>query len=296
MKDFTLKIYKNLIESLLEKNYQFLTVEEHFARQVAPSQSRPIVIMRHDVDRKPQNSLRMAKLEAELGIKATYYFRIIPKTFKPEIIKKIADLGHEIGYHYENLTTANSQIKNLNPVKYSRSSNFTGQELKIKNSENYEEKLFELALEDFEKNLAKLREIVPIKNICMHGSPLSKWDNRKLWDKYNYKDYGIIAEPYFDIDFDKIQYITDAGRSWDNAKTNFRDKVDSPFGDNFKHTKDIINALENDKLPKQIMFNIHPEHWAEGNLEWWKIWLIRKIKNTVKKVVIGRRNTEYGRR
>jgi hypothetical protein len=41
----------------------------------------------------------MAKLEAALGIKATYYFRTIPKTFKPEIIKEIVDIGHELGYH-----------------------------------------------------------------------------------------------------------------------------------------------------------------------------------------------------
>lgn len=39
--------------------------------------------MRHDVDRKPQNALRMAKLENDLGIKVTYYFRIITKPAKP---------------------------------------------------------------------------------------------------------------------------------------------------------------------------------------------------------------------
>jgi len=46
----------------------------------------------------------MARLENELGIKATYFFRTIPHTFKPEIIKEIAGMGHEIGYHYENLS------------------------------------------------------------------------------------------------------------------------------------------------------------------------------------------------
>ena len=59
------------------------------------------------------------------------------------------------------------------------------------------EKLFELAIEDFERNLEKFREFYPVKTICMHGSPLSKWDNRDLWKRYDYRDYGIIAEPYF---------------------------------------------------------------------------------------------------
>jgi len=46
----------------------------------------------------------------------------------------------------------------------------------------------------------------------MHGSPLSKYDNRKIWEKYDYRDYGIIAEPYFDIDFNEVFYMTDKGR------------------------------------------------------------------------------------
>ena len=107
MKDFTLSGYKNLLKTLKNKCYEFLTVEEFFTCQVAPSPNRSVIIMRHDVDRKPENALRMAKLEANLGVKATYYFRTIPKTFKPEIIKRIAGLGHEIGYHYECLAKNN---------------------------------------------------------------------------------------------------------------------------------------------------------------------------------------------
>jgi hypothetical protein len=117
VKDFTLSVYRNLLQTLKYKDYEFLTVEEYFTRQVASSQSRTVpkslprstshgiverrsrVVMRHDVDRKPENSLKMARLESELGIKATYYFRTIPQTLKPDIIRQIADIGHEIGYH-----------------------------------------------------------------------------------------------------------------------------------------------------------------------------------------------------
>jgi hypothetical protein len=275
--DFTLTLYQQLLEALQKQNYQFLTVEEYFSdsHSVSPSQNPSLVLLRHDVDRKPENSLKMARLESELGIKATYYFRTIPQTLKPDIIKQIAELGHEIGYHYENLTTANSRMKNVKS--------------KIKNSNEFEKKLYEIAIKDFERNLSKLREIVPIKNICMHGSPLSKWDSRDLWGKYNYRDYGIISEPYFDIDFSQVQYITDAGRSWNNAAINLRDKVNSPFENNFKHTNNIIKAAENGQLSEQTMFNIHPEHWAVSSAEWLKIWTVRKVKNAVKKVVLRKR-------
>ena len=270
MKDFTLKIYENLIRTLKSKSYKFLTVKEYFnltpmsrrilgeggslTHPVAKSPNRPLVIMRHDVDRKPQNALRMAKLENELGIKATYYFRTIPKTFKPEIIKQIIELGHEIGYHYECLSETNG---------------------------NYEK-----AIEDFEMNLSKLRELYPVKNIAMHGRPTSKWDSRLLWEKYDYKQYGILSEPYFDIDFNEVLYITDAGRSWNNESINLRDKVDSKFNFTFNHTQGIIQAIEKNQLPDKIMINIHPEHWADSTTEWWKIWIVRKIKNFGKRILI----------
>lgn len=278
--DFTLKTYKTLIEALKEKNYHFLTVDEYFSSLNTNTSTSQLILMRHDVDRKPSNSLRMAKLENKLGVKATYYFRIIPKTLKPKIIKEIASLGHEIAYHYENLCDAEILMKN--------------EKCKMKNVQEYQARLFELALEDFIANLTRLREIVSIKNIAMHGRPTSKWDSRLLWDKYDYKKYGIISEPYFDIDFDKVQYITDAGRSWDNAAINLRDKVDSPFVNNFKHTNDMIYALNENTLSKQIMINIHPEHWAETQIEWFKIWIIRKIKNAIKKIILSRRNSVNG--
>ena len=81
------------------------------------------------------------------------------------------------------------------------------------------------AIKSFERNLEKLRKLYPVKTVCMHGSPLSKWDNRDLWKRYDYRDYGIIAEPYFDIDFDEVLYLTDTGRRWDGDRVSVRDKI-----------------------------------------------------------------------
>lgn len=251
MKDFKLKIYKKLLRILVSKKYIFQTMQMFIQ---APLEK--CVILRHDVDRKPKNSLRMAKLEKELGIKAIYYFRTIPKTLKPDIIREIADLGHEIGYHYECLAETKG---------------------------NYEK-----AIVDFKTNLDKLREIHPVKNIAMHGRPTSKWDSRLLWNKYDYNKFEISSEPYFDLDFNEVFYITDAGRSWDNTNFNLRDRVESKFNFSFYTSEDIISALDNQELPNKIMINIHPEHWADSSLEWWKIWIVRKIKNSIKRVIIKR--------
>ena len=98
--DFTLKIYKKLLIALKQANYNFITFEEFCEERVGGK----FIILRHDVDLKAENSLETAKIEHELGIKASYYFRIVPQSNKAHIIKQIAELKHEIGYHYEDLS------------------------------------------------------------------------------------------------------------------------------------------------------------------------------------------------
>jgi len=254
MKDFTHKVYKRFLKTLIKRGFQFITVEEYFSKKY--DDNKPFIMMRHDVDRRPNSSLEMAKIEYELEVKATYYFRTIPQTLKPKIIKEIALLGHEIAYHYESLAETNGD--------------------------------YEKAIEDFEMNLEKLNELYLIKNIAMHGRPTSKWDSRLLWEKYDYKKYGILSEPYFDIDFNQVLYITDAGRAWNNDRINLRDRVDTEFKFLFEHTEDIINQLNEEKLPTMMMVNIHPEHWAKNKLEWYKILIVRKVKNSVKKIILKR--------
>jgi len=252
MRDFTHKIYVEFLEALKRNDFQFLTVNEFYNREF--NVDRPFILIRHDVDRRPNSSLEMAKIEKEFGVKATYYFRTISKTFKPMIIKDIASLGHEIGYHYESLADTDGNYKD--------------------------------AIDDFKKNLERLKRLYPIKTIAMHGRPTSKWDSRELWKKYNYKEYGIVIEPYFDINFKEILYITDASRKWNNDEINLRDRVDSNFNFEFKHTLDIIRLIEDKNAPKKIMINIHPEHWAKSSLEWYYIYSVRKIKNFIKKLLI----------
>ena len=105
----------------------------------------------------------------------------------------------------------------------------------------------------------------------MLGSPLSKWDNRLIWQEYNYKDYGIIAEPYFDIDYNKVFYITDTGRSWNSSGVSVRDKVDTNFDIQVDSTSHFIELVKQDKLPNQIIINTHPQRWFDPGFGWFKV-------------------------
>jgi len=204
----------------------------------------------------------------------------VKESYDESIIKKIAEMGHEIGYHYENLSEVskkNPQISQIN----------ADEGKKGKREEEFRDKLFELAHEDFERNLEKFKKFYPVKTICMHGSPLSKWDNRDLWKRYNYRDFGIIAEPYFDIDFDEVLYLTDTGRCWNNSSASVRDKVNSKFDITIKDTHHLIKIIQNNELPDKIMLNIHPQRWTDRPLPWVKELIMQSIKNCIKSIIVN---------
>ncbi|MGK7393547.1 MAG: hypothetical protein ACNS62_03205 [Candidatus Cyclobacteriaceae bacterium M3_2C_046] len=249
-RDFTLKLYYEFLETALSADYYLTSFEDFITNG---HEAEKIMILRHDVDKLPQNALATARIQAELGVKGSYYFRIVPASYKPHYIEKIRDLGHEIGYHYEDVALNQGNLQQ--------------------------------AARHFELNLELFRKFYPVKTICMHGSPMSKWDNRMLWQQYDYKSYGVIAEPYFDVDFNQTFYITDTGRSWNNTKASIRDSIDSTFDYKFSSTHELIKALKNDHLPNRIMQNIHPQRWHDNWWGWGYELLSQTAKNQVKKVL-----------
>lgn len=247
MKDFTLSIYKELINAIAINQYEFKPFN-----QFIESSQKKTVCLRHDVDLLPYNSLAFAKIQADKNIKGTYYFRAVKESWNEKVIKEIFEMGHEIGYHYECLTTTNGDLK--------------------------------AGIKDFQKNLTDLRKLAPVNTICMHGSPMSKYDSKDLWKAYDYRQFGIVAEPYFDVDFKMVFYLTDTGRRWDGDKVSVRDRVDSGFNLNFHSTSDIISALNKNILPKTVMFTFHPQRWNDSIYMWTKELCIQNAKNQIKRI------------
>ena len=306
MPDFTIDTYRLLLETLLSKDYSFIPFVEYLKEPLDRC-----VILRHDVDDKKLNSLQTARLENELGSRGTYYFRMVPESFDAGVIKQIHELGHEVGYHYEDL----SMIA-VRGARYA----VRGKEM--------QDQLVTDAIKSFERNLEILRRIVPIETICMHGSPLSRWDNRLLWQYYDYHDFGIKGEPYFDLDFSKVLYLTDTGRRWDGEAVSIRDKAmdkgiekgrmgewenrgnedfntphislltphsshltphTSRLTPHFRSTFDIIHAARSNSLPDKIMITVHPQRWTNRPLPWIRELVWQNIKNAGKWVVVRSR-------
>ncbi len=72
--DFTVQKYKELLKALIEQKYSFQTFEQYIKKP-----EDKVIILRHDVDLLPYNSLRFAKIQNALGIKGVYYFRAVPE-------------------------------------------------------------------------------------------------------------------------------------------------------------------------------------------------------------------------
>ncbi len=292
--DFTLTTYQKLLQSLLDHGFTFRPFAEH----LEPLEAKA-VILRHDVDKLPENSLQTAQLEHSLGIRGSYYFRVVKGSWNEGIMRQIAGMGHEIGYHYEDLSLCRGDHGE--------------------------------AIRHFEKQLERFREIAEVKTICMHGSPMSRYDNRDLWQSppasgspdsgaqtqaVHYRNYGIIGEPYFDIDYSKVLYLTDTGRRWNGDSVSVRDKVgsfgpggESAFGASgsgsanpargkanehagrlrFRHTRDIIRAAEQGLLPDQLMITIHPQRWTNKPLPWAKELVWQNVKNVAKRILVHAR-------
>jgi len=251
MKDFTLDAYRAYLQAIKCSYPNILRFDEYLQSDPKPG---TFCLIRHDVDRRPKSALKMARLEDNLSVKATYYFRMKRHTFRPEIIREINDKGHEIGYHYESLSDTKGDI--------------------------------DLALKNFEEHLTMLREIAPVSTISMHGRPFSRFDNCDLWrDPDNHQrlveEWGILGEVYLDIDYVDIAYINDTGRNWTSTQSNLRDRVKSSVLRDFASGSQLLHYLKARQDPK-IVLQIHPERWTDTvrgyYFQWATEWGINKLK------------------
>jgi hypothetical protein len=356
--DFTLTTYKKLLNSLLTRGFSFITFAQYMELKTEsennPSQpfsnlkprtpnaeppthqqinkeqinnfeslnpeSLNLIILRHDVEDRYLNALRMAQIEHKMGIMGSYYFRLFPVADNDRIISQIAALGHEVGYHYDDLSVCKGN--------------------------------HEAALKRFQKNLAHLRQFAPVSTITMEGAPLSKYDNRDLWKQpltpqlleslnlessnpqqinkfyperwlpsgveasrratnqpankitsqqanistnpmstVHYSLFSITAEPYFDLDFNQFFYLTDTGRCWDGWNVSVRDKVPQQEewvkqGLVFHSTEQIIRAANEGRLPDKIMMTFHPQRWTDNHVFWLKELVLQRLKNVVKRGLV----------
>lgn len=253
MMDFTIEKYRELLLALKGAGYELMRYDEYCDGK----RFDKFVVLRHDVDKMLKRAKLLAEVECEMGVKSSYYFRERFIVDGVDDIKYIASLGHEVGYHYEDLVTEKGNVERA----YAR----------------------------FVRNIDILREFVDIKTITMHGSPMSSIDSKRMWDVYDYKKLGLIGEPQIDIDWGDMFYITDTGRCWNGVSR--RDRVEicrkewNKRGWVYRRTDDLIRGVDNGSFPKEVMMTTHPQRWTDDRRNWLKELIVQRVKNSVKKVL-----------
>ena len=177
LQDFTYRSYTELL-GLLGREHSNVT----FADRPLPTDPCQYCILRHDVDFVTGPALKMAELEASLGIRASYFLQLSSPFYnllgreKCLFPRRLVELGHEVGLHYD--TRVISAIGEHQPLEALR------------------------AQTDILSNLAGSR----VKSIAMHNPSLSGHDP--------FKDVDGLINAY-DSDYTtRIAYFSDSAGAW----------------------------------------------------------------------------------
>lgn len=249
MRDFTHESWKMLCTALQTSGFSILRVSDYLTLNKNGNLPKKFAILRHDIDRRSNHALMMAELENSLGIQSTYYFRI-PYTFDKNSIRNISQMGHEVGFHYECLSKADGDIDKAHSI--------------------------------FQNELSSLREVCDVQSICMHGRPLSAFDNREMWANRSFAEYNVLGEAYLSVN--NVYYFTDTGRSWGSSNS-VRDVLDGSLKHPVIKSSEELAGWLKEIGDCGIYITSHPERWAFSGSDLIYCSVKDCVMNTGKKII-----------
>ncbi len=222
--------YSTLLRIAAEQGYALLSLEA-WLDDPELAAHEPRLVLRHDVDQHPASALRMARIEAELGVRSTWYFRW--RTARPQVVEAIRSQGHAIGLHYETLTRELLR-RGLSPAAAAD--------------------LIPEARELLRHELTVFAErFGPVRSACPHGDTrMPGVHNGMLLIDQEWADYGLrwdanaaVRDRWLDV------WLTDR----------------SAAEGGWTQGLDPIDLLVDRRSP--ILAVVHPNNWVSGAGLWW---------------------------
>jgi hypothetical protein len=223
------KEYGQFLRIAVDHGYAITSLEAWLADPDAAG-GRPALIVRHDVDQYPASALRMAAIEAKLGIRSTWYFRW--RTAHPYVVSSIRETGHEVGLHYESLSR---------------------ELLRHGLSASDAPALLPRARALLREELAEFSERHgPARSACPHGDTrVPGVHNGVLLQGEDLSDYGIRWDTNAAVGHTRLDvWLTD------------RSSAEGRWGDSL----DPIDLLIDRRSP--ILMVVHPNNWVSGAALW----------------------------
>ena len=241
-----IKSYYDYLEIGLKKGFKYCSVIDSIKE--IEKNTKKLICLRHDVDQKSPGALKMAKIEKDLGIKSTFYFRI--STAEEKTIDKIKLMGHEVSYHYETIAEyiKKKEIKSLKDLK---KLDYLNECQNMLNENLY---------------LFRKKYSVECKTLASHGAFENKIlvisNNSLFQDIENLKEILNVKLECYDLNYlsNWNKYVSDCPVEYNNG---FR------YG---------INPLESFGEDR-IIFLSHPNHWS--------FTFLKRIKRLIKVSIKG---------
>lgn len=135
MSAFTHDFYRQMLEQALAHGYQFVDFETF-----DPDSKQPSILLRHDIDLSVDAAYEMAKIEYELGIRATYFWRLNSTFYSlmsqhdhPKFKTIHDEWGHYCGLHFDPLFYEQNGLELYDGIKRDNAilSLIAGQEIKV---------------------------------------------------------------------------------------------------------------------------------------------------------------------
>tara|TARA_Y100001970_G_C14081196_1_gene774803 strand:+ start:267 stop:1022 length:756 start_codon:yes stop_codon:yes gene_type:complete len=181
--DFTLSRYKQYLDTI-KKDWDIILFNEINSFDL---KDRPKALIRHDIDLSLQQSLEIAKLEKEFGVKTTYFIHLQNEFYNvlednsQQIVRNIISLGHDIGVHFD-INSYSNKIKKNEDIDF-------------------------WAI--FEKNIYEQLFDCKINTLSLHNPTLIKIKFNQMEDSI-----GGMLNTYGKVIFDKFKYISDSNGYW----------------------------------------------------------------------------------
>lgn len=201
------------------------------------------IVLKHDIETKVKNALRMAAIEKEHGHRGSYYVQayLLKDKRNIDMLKQIQAMGHEVSYHYDVMDSTKGNI--------------------------------EKAILEFEHNKRLFEDNgFMLKTVCQHGNPVMDrvgyTSNRDFFRNLTVqKKYPAISDVMVNYK-EKVGtdygYYSDAGRQFKLIFDPINNDIINSDHKNvgYADLQALINAVLHSGLPSII--SIHPHRWASS--------------------------------
>jgi len=225
---FTHAAYADLLAALDDGSYETLTVREYLSSGRLPER---FVVLRHDVDRKPRRAEALARLEADLGVEASYYFH--PSAFRETRAERVEDLGHEVGYHYDDVATARGDRRTARAL--------------------------------FANTLRVFRRACDVDTVSPHAAALAAHDNASLWERGpSFREFDLLGDADRSVDYVDLAFLSDAGRTFQERPADRARALGERDPTATADTVDGLVAQFRDGGVERACLLTHPRRWTNS--------------------------------